>query len=163
MLGVSCRLHESVQGGLSEAYPATSSSGRTYCGLGHANRASQDTPNSPVQLSASPTLHTSAHNNVRNTSQEPSQQHQVHSQYPHVSVEAFPTDAKQREKERRKAQKERGKPHEVVKKKKIVEEHYDDCGDNLDSLTDVHETRAYMYPDEVLKTSEKRPSWTIRT
>ena len=36
------------------------------------------------------------------------------------SVEACPTDAKEREKDRRKKQKEAGKEHKVIKKKKIV-------------------------------------------
>ena len=45
--------------------------------------------------------------------------------------QAFPTDAKERERERRKAQKEAGHEHVVKKKKKIVEDHFDDCGDDL--------------------------------
>ena len=43
---------------------------------------------------------------------------------------AYPTDAKQREKARRKRQKESGHEHVVKKRHKIVEEHYDDCGDD---------------------------------
>ena len=47
---------------------------------------------------------------------------------------AFPTDSKMREKARRKAEKEQGIERVVKKTKKIVEEHYDDCGDDLSSL-----------------------------
>ena len=47
---------------------------------------------------------------------------------------AFPTDAKVREKERRKKLKEQGIEQTVQKRKKVVEEHYDDCGDDLSSL-----------------------------
>ena len=33
----------------------------------------------------------------------------------------------------------------------VVEEHYDDCGDNLDSLVDSHETHTFACPDELIK------------
>ena len=47
-----------------------------------------------------------------------------------------PTDAKVREKERRNRLKEQGIEHVVKKRKKIMEDHYDDCGDDLSSLQD---------------------------
>ena len=47
---------------------------------------------------------------------------------------AYPTDATERERERRKAEKEAGVERTVVKRQKIVEDHHDDCGDCLDSL-----------------------------
>ena len=49
-------------------------------------------------------------------------------------VLAFPTEAKQKEKERRKMQKEAGNPHVAKKRAKIVEDHLDDCGEDLASL-----------------------------
>ena len=49
---------------------------------------------------------------------------------------AYPTDAKEREKARRKAQKDSGSEHVVQRRKKIVEEHYDDCGDDMASLAE---------------------------
>ena len=48
----------------------------------------------------------------------------------------YPTDAKVREKERRAKLKEQGIEHVVKKRKKIMEDHYDDCGDDLSSLQD---------------------------
>ena len=49
-------------------------------------------------------------------------------------VLAFPTEAKQKEKERRKMQKEAGNPHVAKKRAKIIEDHFDDCGEDLASL-----------------------------
>jgi hypothetical protein len=46
----------------------------------------------------------------------------------------YPTDAKAREKERRKAQKASGKAHIVKKRNIAVEEHYDDRGEDLSAL-----------------------------
>ena len=58
---------------------------------------------------------------------------------------AYPTDAKVREKERRNAEKAAGIEHKVKKRKKIIEDHHDDCGEDLSSL---HEgtSSAYIYP-----------------
>ena len=47
---------------------------------------------------------------------------------------ACPTEAMAREKARRKTQKEIGNTHVVMKRDMKVEEHYDDCGDDLSSL-----------------------------
>ena len=47
---------------------------------------------------------------------------------------ALPTDAKEREKEKKKQLKEKGTPHVPKKQFKPVEEHYDDCGEDLSSL-----------------------------
>jgi hypothetical protein len=49
---------------------------------------------------------------------------------------AYPTDAKEREKARRQANKEAGVETVVRKRKKVMEDHYDDCGDDLSSLHD---------------------------
>ena len=51
---------------------------------------------------------------------------------------AFPTDSKERERDRKNALKEQGVDVKalVKKQKKYVEEHYDDCGDDLTSITD---------------------------
>ena len=62
------------------------------------------------------------------------------------TVQAFPTDAKEREKNRRKKEKEAGKEHKVIKKKKIVEDHHDDCGEDLASLQD-DDLVGLTYPD----------------
>ena len=57
-------------------------------------------------------------------------------QYPEQQskTSAFPTDAKEREKARRKALKDQGKAHVVKERTVIVEEHFDDCGEDLSSL-----------------------------
>ena len=49
----------------------------------------------------------------------------------------YPTDAKSREKERRNSQKASGKAHVVKKRVMNIEEHFDDCGDDLSSLKGV--------------------------
>ena len=56
----------------------------------------------------------------------------------HTSQLALPTDQKERERDRKNALKEQGIEKVVKKTVKIVENHYDDCGDDLTSLsTDV--------------------------
>ena len=50
---------------------------------------------------------------------------------------AYPTDAKAKEKAARQADKEAGITRVVKKRPKKVEDHYDDCGDDLSSLTGV--------------------------
>ena len=54
---------------------------------------------------------------------------------PGLTAESYPTDAKQRRKEREKAAKEAGTPLEVVKQHKHVENHWDDCGEDVSSLS----------------------------
>ena len=49
----------------------------------------------------------------------------------------LPTEAKEREKEQKKALKEAGTPHVPQKKPKIIEEHYNDCGEDLSSLKGI--------------------------
>ena len=49
----------------------------------------------------------------------------------------LPTEDKEREKEKKRALKEAGTPHVPQKKPKIVEEHYDDCGEDLSSLRGI--------------------------
>ena len=50
------------------------------------------------------------------------------------TLPAYPTDAKEREKSRRKSLKAQGKAHVVRKRTVTVEEHFDDCGEDLSSL-----------------------------
>ena len=64
-----------------------------------------------------------------------------------VTADAYPTDAKEREKARRKQQKESGNEHVVKKRRKIMEDHHDDCGEDLSSITDLA-TCALCYPCE---------------
>ena len=47
---------------------------------------------------------------------------------------AYPTDSKEKEKARRKAEKEAGIERPVQRRQKVMEDHYDDCGDDLSSL-----------------------------
>ena len=47
---------------------------------------------------------------------------------------AYPTDSKEREKQKRKEQKEKGEEVIVKKRKFHVEDHYDDCGEDISSL-----------------------------
>ena len=76
---------------------------------------------------------------------------------------AYPTDAKAREKERRKAQKASGKAHVGNKQDMTVEEHFDDCGEDLSSLpgdetctlawtTPLHEDSLPLIPEEAYST-----------
>ena len=51
-----------------------------------------------------------------------------------TTAKVFPTEAKERERERRKAAKAAGTKHEVKKRTVHVEEHYDDCGEDMRSL-----------------------------
>ena len=51
------------------------------------------------------------------------------------AAHAYPTDAKEREKARRKKREAQGETITVKKRKKVVENHHDDCGDDLSSLT----------------------------
>ena len=48
----------------------------------------------------------------------------------------YPTDAKIREKERKQKLKEKGIERVVPKKKKCIEDHHDDCGNDMSSLHD---------------------------
>ena len=61
-------------------------------------------------------------------------------------AQVYPTDAKEREKAQRKKLKAEGKEHQAKKRKKVVEDHYDDCGDDLSSLRD-EALSGLAYPD----------------
>ena len=54
---------------------------------------------------------------------------------PNTSDTPFPTDSKERQNEQKKRDKEAGIERVVIKKRKIIEDHHDDCGESLDSLT----------------------------
>ena len=51
-----------------------------------------------------------------------------------VQAEAYPTDSKEREKQRKKEAKERGEEIVVKKKHKPIENHFDDCGEDVSKL-----------------------------
>ena len=54
---------------------------------------------------------------------------------------AYPTDARERQKKREKLAKERGEELQVKKRKKFVEDHHDDCGEDISSIAneqDIH-------------------------
>ena len=62
-------------------------------------------------------------------------------------LRAFPTDAKEKEKERKRLAKEAGQEIVVKKKVKIVEDHWDDCGEDLSSITDIHvDSQGFVMP-----------------
>ena len=70
----------------------------------------------------------------------------------------FPTEAKVREKNRKKADQEQGVTRTVKKRPKVVEDHHDDCGEDLTSLWE-REDAAYVMPcdydtDEALSDEE---------
>ena len=52
----------------------------------------------------------------------------------HVLQHAFPTDSRERQKAKEKADKEAGIERVVKKKFKVVEDHFDDCGEDLNSI-----------------------------
>ena len=55
------------------------------------------------------------------------------------SAEAYPTEERLRQMERHKARKEAGLEKHAYKKEKKVEQHFDDCGDDLKSIIDPRE------------------------
>ena len=63
-----------------------------------------------------------------------------------VPSSSFPTDQKEREKAKKKALKEAGVEVTVKKRFKVVEDHHDDCGENLSSLDDVSTTATFVDP-----------------
>jgi hypothetical protein len=50
---------------------------------------------------------------------------------------SFPTDIREGEEAKRKVDKESGVERQVQHRKKVMEDYYDDCGDNMSSLHDV--------------------------
>ena len=54
------------------------------------------------------------------------------------TIEAYPTEARARQKERLKA------GHEIVKKKQVIEDHFDDCGSSLDGLRKICPVELFM-------------------
>jgi len=61
---------------------------------------------------------------------------------------AYPTDAKELEKAKRKREKEAGIVRVVKKKFKVVEDHHDDCGTDLSSLHDVPSHSVFDFPPD---------------
>ena len=60
---------------------------------------------------------------------------------------AYPTDARERQKKREKLAKERGEEKSVKKRKKYVEDHYDDCGDDISSIADERQINLLVCED----------------
>ena len=98
---------------------------------------SQRTPNSAQSPRANSAL-------LQITTAENSAHDRVENSVP-ITHDAYPTDAKEREKNRRKQEKEAGIERVVKKRKKIMEDHYDDCGEDLSSLHDKT-TTDFVYP-----------------
>ena len=63
------------------------------------------------------------------------------------ATNAYPTDSRERQKDKEKLNKEAGIENFVVKKKKIVEDHHDDCGNSIDSIVTNLDT-FHMWDDE---------------
>jgi len=68
----------------------------------------------------------------------------------HSDQLAYPTDSKQRRREREKAAKEAGTPLEVKKKKKVIEDHFDDCGEDLRSLNIDEDSLSSQFTQQLL-------------
>ena len=60
---------------------------------------------------------------------------------------AFPTEERLRQMERHKKRKEAGLEKFATKRTKVVEQHFDDCGEDLSSIVDV---KQLLYHDELL-------------
>ena len=89
--------------------------------------------NASARLVKAPTLcHSTPQTGIESQQTLDSAQHPIHSE----EQAAFPTDAKVEEKARRKEEKEQGIEKVVKKRLKIMEDHHDDCGDDLSSLND---------------------------
>jgi len=54
------------------------------------------------------------------------------------AADLFPTDSKERERARKKALKAAGKEITVKKRKTVIEDHWDDCGEDLRGLKDIN-------------------------
>ncbi len=64
-----------------------------------------------------------------------------------TTIVAYPTDSREKRKEKERAAKEAGTPLEVKKKFKHVENHFDDCGEDLSSLQLALDELSSMYID----------------
>ena len=82
------------------------------------------------------------HKSKREHSALPRDRHHSVSQQQQV---AFPTDAKVRERHRRKREKELGEERVAQNRKNSMEDHHDDCGENLSSLHDKS-TTDFVHP-----------------
>ena len=60
---------------------------------------------------------------------------------------AYPTDARERQKKKEKLAKERGEEKQVKKRKKFVEDHYDDCGEDISSIADERQINLLVTDD----------------
>ena len=69
---------------------------------------------------------------------------------------AYPTEARERQKAREKRAKEKGVTNNVQKRKKFVEDHFDDCGDDISSIVEniyaYHSTTVIL--DELSESSD---------
>ncbi len=73
------------------------------------------------------------------------------------ATQAYPTDSKERRKIREKAAKEAGTPLEVVKQKKHIENHFDDCGEDLSSLNSAK--NVVLPPGAAHRSTIVSPGW----
>ncbi len=84
--------------------------------------------------------------------------------FPTEEHQAFPTEAKVREKAKQKQLKELGIEQPRKKRPKHVEDHYDDCGDDLTSLADyVGQPCNYDTEEEVSDQEHNQHLWTETT
>ena len=60
------------------------------------------------------------------------------------SVKAYPTDAAERKRDAKRAAKLAGKEWVVQTQKKFVEDHYDDCGEDVSAIADDEYKRSYL-------------------
>ena len=61
---------------------------------------------------------------------------------------AFPTGAKEREKEKRRREKEEGVTRKPKKKARVIEDHFDDCGGDLSPLDALIANADAFYDEE---------------
>ena len=62
-------------------------------------------------------------------------------------VQAFPTASRVRRQERERAAKAAGKPLVVQKKFKVIEDHFDDCGEDVSKLGNIEDPVVFVTSD----------------
>ena len=115
MLSVASRHHDTVAAGESLPYPLSED--------GAQQIPNSSTTRSSEEVDQDANAHTEDIQQITLTAQEAT-----------ASTKCYPTDAKEREKNKLKAEKAAGIERVVKKRKKIVEDHWDDCGDDMTSL-----------------------------
>jgi hypothetical protein len=97
---------------------------------GAASLGPQQAPDSTYPIDSTPQQAVNSTNDSTNLNSQSTVTTTAHT----TTTNAFPTDAKEKAKAKKKQLKEKGITIEVKKRHKVVEEHYDDCGDDLSSL-----------------------------